>query len=212
MAWSPSASRHSGVQPSGSEPVSPLRVRPASASRSQHSIWQGRGNFGAPRPPPYSGSQVARQRDNPSARCASTCCCTASPSDPAMSTSVSPAGPSCEASSMAPTASTSCAAYASTFSGSSFHTSSTAFRPASHCALGKYVPPQIGRPSGSATQFSGQPPRRVISCTASMYTWSTSGRSSRSTLMLTKWAFMNAAASSSSNVSCSITWHQWQAL
>ena len=45
-----------------------------------------------------------------------------------------------------------------------------------------------------------------------MYTWSTSGRSSRSTLMHTKWAFMKSAASASENVSCSITWHQWHAL
>src|SRR5882757_3355624 len=38
-----------------------------------------------------------------------------------------------------------------------------------------------------------------------------SGRSSRSTLMETKLAFMKAAVSSSSKDSRSITWHQWQA-
>ncbi len=44
-----------------------------------------------------------------------------------------------------------------------------------------------------------------------MYTASTSGRSSRSTLMVTKCSFMSAAVGSSSNDSCAITWHQWQA-
>src|SRR5690606_41660756 len=37
-----------------------------------------------------------------------------------------------------------------------------------------------------------------------------SGRSSRSTLIFTKWAFINAATVESSNDSRSITWHQWQ--
>ena len=40
---------------------------------------------------------------------------------------------------------------------------------------------------------------------------SMSGRSSRSTLMQTKRSFISAAVSGSSNDSCSITWHQWQA-
>ena len=70
----------------------------------------------------------------------------------------------------------------------------------------------MGLPSGRVKQFSGQPPRRVISCTAAMYTWSTSGRSSRSTLMQTKCAFISLATASSSKLSCSITWHQWQVL
>src|SRR3954447_20165432 len=38
-----------------------------------------------------------------------------------------------------------------------------------------------------------------------------SGRSSRSTLMLTKCSFINAATPSSSNDSWAITWHQWHA-
>src|SRR5215469_3246871 len=38
-----------------------------------------------------------------------------------------------------------------------------------------------------------------------------SGRSSRSTLMLTKSSFMTAAVGSSSKLSCAMTWHQWQA-
>ena len=38
-----------------------------------------------------------------------------------------------------------------------------------------------------------------------------SGRSSRSTLTLTKCSFMYAAVAASSNDSRSITWHQWQA-
>src|ERR671918_592140 len=40
---------------------------------------------------------------------------------------------------------------------------------------------------------------------------SRSGRSSRSTLMQTKRSFMRRAVSSSSNDSCSMTWHQWHA-
>jgi len=47
-------------------------------------------------------------------------------------------------------------------------------------------------------------------CTAVMYRLSRSGRSSRSTLMGTKFAFRNAAISSFSNDSRSMTWHQWQ--
>ena len=38
-----------------------------------------------------------------------------------------------------------------------------------------------------------------------------SGRSSRSTLMLTNRSFISAAVSGSSNNSCAMTWHQWQA-
>src|SRR3954451_7992643 len=44
-----------------------------------------------------------------------------------------------------------------------------------------------------------------------MYTASTSGRSSRSTLTLMKCSFRYAAVASSSNDSWAITWHQWQA-
>ena len=48
-------------------------------------------------------------------------------------------------------------------------------------------------------------------CTASMYSASTSGRSSRSTLTQTKLSFISAAVRGSSKDSRSITWHQWQA-
>lgn len=51
----------------------------------------------------------------------------------------------------------------------------------------------------------GQPPCPVAACTASMYTASTSGRSSRSTLTLTKCVFRYSAVSRSSNDSCAIT-------
>jgi hypothetical protein len=55
----------------------------------------------------------------------------------------------------------------------------------------------------------GQPPEPVMACTASMYTASTSGRSSRSTLMLMNRPFTRAPTSSSSNDSWAMTWHQW---
>ena len=44
-----------------------------------------------------------------------------------------------------------------------------------------------------------------------MYTASTSGRSSRSTLIDTSLEFISSAVAVSSNDSCAITWHQWQA-
>jgi len=47
---------------------------------------------------------------------------------------------------------------------------------------GKYVPPKNGLPSGVRNADNGQPPEPVIMRTAVMYTSSTSGRSSRSTL------------------------------
>ncbi len=53
--------------------------------------------------------------------------------------------------------------------------------------------------------MSGQPPWPVIACTARMYTWSTSGRSSRSTFTLTNASFMASATDTSSNDSRSIT-------
>ena len=40
---------------------------------------------------------------------------------------------------------------------------------------------------------------------------SMSGRSSRSTFTHTNRSFMTAATCSSSNDSCAMTWHQWQA-
>ena len=57
----------------------------------------------------------------------------------------------------------------------------------------------------------GHPPAPVRAWTASMYTLSTSGRSSRSTFTLTNPEFMAAATSSCSNDSWAMTWHQWQA-
>ena len=53
-------------------------------------------------------------------------------------------------------------------------------------AGGKYVPPKNGSPCGVRKTVSGQPPGTPIAWAALMYTESTSGRSSRSTLMLTK--------------------------
>ncbi len=46
---------------------------------------------------------------------------------------------------------------------------------------------------------------------AAMCTASTSGRSSRSTFTQTNPAFISAAVVGSSNDSCAMTWHQWQA-
>jgi hypothetical protein len=71
-----------------------------------------------------------------------------------------------------------------------------------------YVAPNTGRRSASAITFIGQPPLFFMACSALMYTASTSGRSSRSTLMQMKFALRYAATSSLSNDSCSITWHQ----
>ena len=73
------------------------------------------------------------------------------------------------------------------------------------------MPQWNGSPSGVRKHVIGQPPWPVIACVAAMYTASMSGRSSRSTLMLTKFAFITAAVSASSNDSCAITWHQWHA-
>ena len=64
--------------------------------------------------------------------------------------------------------------------------------------------------SGVSHTLMGHPPLPVVACTKVMYTLSTSGRSSRSTLMQTKFSFMNFAVVSSSNDSCAMTWHQWQ--
>jgi hypothetical protein len=64
---------------------------------------------------------------------------------------------------------------------------------------------------GVAKTFSGHPPCPVIAWTASMYSASTSGRSSRSTFTQTKRAFITAATSASSKDSRSMTWHQWHA-
>ena len=57
----------------------------------------------------------------------------------------------------------------------------------------------------------GHPPEPVMAWTASMYTASTSGRSSRSTLMETNDALSTSATAGSSNDSWAMTWHQWQA-
>ncbi len=55
----------------------------------------------------------------------------------------------------------------------------------------------------------GQPPWPVSACTAPMYTASTSGRSSRSTLIDTKPSLSARATLSSSKDSWAMTWHQW---
>src|ERR1035441_10092333 len=77
---------------------------------------------------------------------------------------------------------------------------------------GKYVPAKNGFNSGVRSTDIGQPPEPVIACKADIYTESTSGRSSRSTLMHTKYSFNSFASCSSSKLSRSITWHQWQVL
>ena len=56
----------------------------------------------------------------------------------------------------------------------------------------------------------GQPPWPVSEVTASMYSESTSGRSSRSTFTFTNQRFISSAVAGSSNDSWAITWHQWQ--
>ena len=72
------------------------------------------------------------------------------------------------------------------------------------------MPPKNGLRSGVSHTLIGQPPAPVVAWTNAMYTRSTSGRSSRSTLIATKCRFSNAATPASSNDSRSITWHQWQ--
>lgn len=73
------------------------------------------------------------------------------------------------------------------------------------------MPQKNGVPSGVAKTVIGHPPWPVIAWVAVMYTASTSGRSSRSTLTATKPALTSAPTVSSSNDSWAITWHQWQA-
>ncbi len=55
----------------------------------------------------------------------------------------------------------------------------------------------------------GHPPDPVSAWVAVMYTVSTSGRSSRSTLTETNHSASSAAVSGSSKLSCAMTWHQW---
>ena len=86
--------------------------------------------------------------------------------------------------------------------------STTPMRPP-RLSFGRYVPAQNGSRSGVSSTVSGHPPCPVIAWHTAMYTASTSGRSSRSTLMQTNALFSAAAASSSSKLSRSITWHQW---
>ena len=92
------------------------------------------------------------------------------------------------------------------------HVSPTAVTSCVNCALGKYVAAKNGSPSGVMNTVIGQPPwPRFIAWVAAMYTASMSGRSSRSTLMATTLSLTTAAVAGSSNDSCAITWHQWQA-
>jgi hypothetical protein len=74
---------------------------------------------------------------------------------------------------------------------------------------GQYVPAKKGNRSGVRKTDIGHPPRPVIPSTASMYTWSRSGRSSRSTLMLMKCSLSSRAMSGFSKLSWAMTWHQW---
>jgi hypothetical protein len=67
------------------------------------------------------------------------------------------------------------------------------------------VPPKNGSPPGVSKTVIGQPPWPLSATTASMYTASTSGRSSRSTFTLTKRSFISCAVPSSSKDSRSIT-------
>ncbi|CAB4607703.1 unannotated protein [freshwater metagenome] len=73
-----------------------------------------------------------------------------------------------------------------------------AFINAMNDGLGKYVPPKNGRPSGVIKTVIGHPPRPDIACTASIYSASISGRSSRSTFIFTKSLFIKSAVSLSS--------------
>ena len=108
-------------------------------------------------------------------------------------------------------ASTSAWACAATSSGRSRYASAIARKTCRNAGSpcrgwgGKYVPPKNGSPPGVRKTVSGQPPCPVSETTASMYTASTSGRSSRSTLIQTKSSFMSAAVAASSNDSRSIT-------
>lgn len=64
-------------------------------------------------------------------------------------------------------------------------------------------------PEGARQSLLG-PARASLTCTKVMYTLSTSGRSSRSTLMHTKCSFMMSPISLLLKDSSSMTWHQWQ--
>ena len=69
---------------------------------------------------------------------------------------------------------------------------------------------RTAQPSAVMNTVMGQPPCPVMAWTAVMYTESTSGRSSRSTLMLMKVVVhLGGDAVDLSNDSRSITWHQW---
>ena len=58
--------------------------------------------------------------------------------------------------------------------------------------------------------FSGQPRFCVNAPAAARHAASTSGCSSRSTLIATKRAFRSAASAGSLKLSLAMTWHQWQ--
>ena len=73
------------------------------------------------------------------------------------------------------------------------------------------MPAKNGSLSGVMNTVIGQPPWPVMAWVAVMYTESTSGRSSRSTLIATACSLSRAAVAGSSNDSWAITWHQWQA-
>ena len=97
------------------------------------------------------------------------------------------------------------------------HVSATARRTSEKAGIpcrasgGKYVPPKNGSPAGVMKTVIGHPPCPDSATTASMYTASRSGRSSRSTFTFTNRSFMIRAVAASSNDSRSMTWHQWHA-
>ena len=91
------------------------------------------------------------------------------------------------------------------------HSSTKPGMPAPGAAAGSRCRRRTAGRRGSGTRSSASRPGRSCACTASMYTASTSGRSSRSTLTLTNSSFITAAVASSSKLSWAMTWHQWQA-
>jgi hypothetical protein len=72
------------------------------------------------------------------------------------------------------------------------------------------VPAWKVRPSGVVNTLSGQPSWSVKAPAAVMSAASTSGCSSRSTLIATNPSLRRAASAGSENVSRAMTWHQWQ--
>ena len=159
-------------------------------------VW---GNFGAPPNPPHSRSwRASSWRRGPASR-------------PRPGRAPPPPSAGSRRGAAIPSASPSRSARRlRQASSTAWHTSRNEGRPWAPWR-GKYVPVKNGLPSGVRKAVRGQPPDPVMACNASMYTASTSGRSSRSTLTATNRSFTTAAVSGSSKDSWAITWHQWQA-